>query len=933
MAGKIKGITIELDGNTQPLQKALADVDKKTRSLTTELRQVDRALKFNPGNVELIAQKQQILKEAIEATTQRLNRLKAAQEQVVSQFKSGQIGVQQYRAFQREIIQTESKLKGLKAQIDKLDDSKAPQNLKKDLDGVQKEAVEAEGAISDLSGAIAGLAASEGVASAIEKALDTSSLNTKIEIAFDVPPASIQSVKNAIKTVEAYGIDAEEALEGVRRQWALNKNASDATNTAIVKGAAMISRAYADIDFKELIQETNEVAKELKISQNEALGLINALLKVGFPPEQLDIISEYGQQLQRAGFDAKEIQAIFAAGIETGTWNIDNLLDGLKEGRIRLAEFGQEVPKSVKELIKDTSISEKQLQSWGQAIAKGGEGGRKAMVEVAKALNRVEDQTLKNALGVAFFGTMYEDQGQNIIDTLINAEKKTVDLKQNQDQLNESIQKMESDPAVKWAKAMSDLKSAMAPVLSAIADVVSKVAEWISENPKLTATITGIITAIGTLMGFLAALGPVWSAVVAGAKVLGTIFGAVAGVISAKVALIVAAIAGLIALGVLLYKNWDTVVEYLKTAWDSIVSAAVSTWTYLTDFFAGIWDGVSSAAMSVWTAISSFLSTVWGGILTTATTIWNGLKAFFMPFWESVKVVFQAAWAAIKVIFSAALLTIYYLVTGQWDQIGQVFQKAKEKLQQIVKSLWDRIKSIWTTVINNIRTITSNVINAIVNFFSQLPGRVMTYITNLRSRAVSAFNQLKTSVTNAARSLITSVVNFFQQLPGRVVSTVNTLRSRLVSAWNSIRSSAVSAGKNIIQGMINGVSSMAKSLVSKATSVVKSAVNAAKKVLGIKSPSRVFMDIGRDTGRGLEIGLEKQISAIAKKAAQLADAVIFDLPAINVTSQIGQAGRDQLAPQNNVTYTVNVYPQQANITAQQIMRELDRTIRANGGRV
>ena len=62
---------------------------------------------------------------------------------------------------------------------------------------------------------------------------------------------------------------------------------------------------------------------------------------MGFPPEQLDIIAEYGGQLTRAGYTAEEVQAIMA-GVDTGTWNIDNLLDGLKEGRIS-AEFGNEV--------------------------------------------------------------------------------------------------------------------------------------------------------------------------------------------------------------------------------------------------------------------------------------------------------------------------------------------------------------------------------------------------------------------------------------------------------------------------------------------------------------------------------------------------------------------------------------------------------------
>ena len=77
---------------------------------------------------------------------------------------------------------------------------------------------------------------------------------------------------------------------------------------------------------------------------------------------------------------------------------------GLKEGRIRLAEFGQGVPKATKELLANTNISAKQLQKWGQEVAKGGDSGRKAMQEVAKALMGVKDETTRNALGVAIFG-------------------------------------------------------------------------------------------------------------------------------------------------------------------------------------------------------------------------------------------------------------------------------------------------------------------------------------------------------------------------------------------------------------------------------------------------------------------------------------------------------------------------------------------------
>ncbi|MGQ7144625.1 hypothetical protein ACUOA8_34435, partial [Escherichia sp. SS-MK2] len=136
-----------------------------------------------------------------------------------------------------------------------------------------------EGLKVGLENVIGGMAAGGGIATAVEKAMDMSKLKTKIDITFDVPESSKKSVEEAIRGVSTYGIDAEEALEGVRRQWALNKDASDETNAAVVKGAATIAASYAGIDFNELIQETNEIGATLGITNEEALGLVNTLLK------------------------------------------------------------------------------------------------------------------------------------------------------------------------------------------------------------------------------------------------------------------------------------------------------------------------------------------------------------------------------------------------------------------------------------------------------------------------------------------------------------------------------------------------------------------------------------------------------------------------------------------------------------------------------
>lgn len=119
MANKIAGLTIEIGGNTQPLQKALGDVNKKSKDLKTELKDVNKLLKLDPGNVELIAQKQKLLGDSVENTAEKLKRLKDAQADVNAQFKKGDISEEQYRAFNREIAKTEQELKGLSTQLEK----------------------------------------------------------------------------------------------------------------------------------------------------------------------------------------------------------------------------------------------------------------------------------------------------------------------------------------------------------------------------------------------------------------------------------------------------------------------------------------------------------------------------------------------------------------------------------------------------------------------------------------------------------------------------------------------------------------------------------------------------------------------------------------------------------------------------------------------
>ncbi len=369
------------------------------------------------------------------------------------------------------------------------------------VDGIGNAAIGAAGAVG------AGI----GVQGVVEKALASTSLDTKLSIATDVSPEAQKAMRQAINDSVAMGVDDISAFEGVRRQFSLNADAGVKANQEIVESASAIAAAYDMVDFTELIQEVNEIGKELKISDKEAVAMTNSLLKGGFPPEQLDIISEYGAQMQRAGFEAKEIQAIMSAGVATGTWNIDNLLDGVKEGRIRMAEYARGYPDAITDMLDELNLSSKVFDKWAADVAAGGEAGSIAMQEVSEYIKTISDPALKNEMGVAVFGTMWEDQGEHLVNTILNAEDHMKSLSDMQKQLNEDVGKLSEDPAVQLAKAFKDINTALQPLYKWVSGVVAKFAEWVSANPMLASGIAAAAVSIGVvgaaLVGIAGAIG------------------------------------------------------------------------------------------------------------------------------------------------------------------------------------------------------------------------------------------------------------------------------------------------------------------------------------------------------------------------------------------------------------------------------------------
>ena len=265
MANVIKGLTVAIGGDTTELGKALESVNKKAGSLSSELGNVNRLLKMDPGNADLLAQKQKILADAVENTGKKLETLKEAEKQVQAQFKAGKVSEEQVRALQREIIATEKKLDGYKSAVKETADQ---------VDNLGKQSRAAKNASEGLGDTLdnianTGLATLGGLVTAAAGALVASAESTreyrtemgKLDTAFTDNGHSAESARAAYQELQGVLGETDQSVEAANHLAKLTDNEKDlATWTGdILPG--IFATFGASLPIEGLTEAANETAK------------------------------------------------------------------------------------------------------------------------------------------------------------------------------------------------------------------------------------------------------------------------------------------------------------------------------------------------------------------------------------------------------------------------------------------------------------------------------------------------------------------------------------------------------------------------------------------------------------------------------------------------------------------------------------------------
>jgi len=507
MANKIAGLTIEIGGETSGLTKALTGVNKQSKDLQAELKNVDRLLKLDPKNTELLAQKQKLLADSIGATKSKLDTLKEAEKQAQEQFKQGKIGEEQYRAIEREVIATEQSLKKLETSL-----KETNKNWKETADNLDKFGKKSTEIGKDLS--------------------------TKVTL--PILAAGVASFKFAADLQDAFGATEQ-----------------------IFKSAGGDVKKWAD-----------ELESYYGIAEGEALNYANImgamLQNIGGLTEE-----EAAKQSQTLVELAGDLTAMFGGTTESA---VQALTGALKGNTSMLDNYGMGV--------NDATIKTKALE---MGLYEG-TGTMDLASKQAATLALIMEQTA-------------DAQGQ--------ASKEAEGASGNMRGLVTELKNMATEIG-------EVLLPIITPFIAKVKEIIEGFGTLSPEMQKTIIIIAGLAAALGPILLIVGQMSIGIGAIIAILPVLGTAFTFLTG----PIGIAIAAIAAVIAIGVLLWKNWDTVkakaIEIggmVSETFTNLVNGAKEWGTNLVD---GLWNGM--VGMKDW---------IIGKVTGFAADIANGFKNFF----------------------------------------------------------------------------------------------------------------------------------------------------------------------------------------------------------------------------------------------------------------------------------------------------------------
>lgn len=489
MAGRIAGITIEIGGDTKNLQKSLKGLDSQLKTTQNNLKDIDKLLKLNPGNTELLTQKQKNLESAISLTKDRLEELKTAQSGLEK-------GSAEWDAVQREIIDTEDKLDGLKKEY-------------KDFGSVASQQIKAVG----------------------------------------------QAMQDAGKKVSDFG-----------------QRLAPVSGAAAAIGGSLLKFGY---DAVKNADELNTLSKQTGIATDE-------LQKMQYASELVDV------------------------SVEDITGALRKMKTKMDPTNETFAKLGVSVTNADGSLRDATDV----------------------FYDSLKALSGIQNETERDQVAMELFGKsadslagIIDDGGKSLQEYGQQAEDLGLildgDTLDSLNATNDTIDTLKANIAGTMGQIGAQVGTVLAPVLEKISTLIGKVTEKLRQlTPEQTETILKIVGVVAAVAPAIIVIGKLISGIGSVVSVIGTVVGVLGGPLTI-------AIGAVIAIGIILYKNWDKIKETALRVKDAVVNA----WNNLKSKVGDAIDNVKSKIDTLKSKIDS-IKQKFNDFKDTVTRVWDTIKGF-----------------------------------------------------------------------------------------------------------------------------------------------------------------------------------------------------------------------------------------------------------------------------------------------------------------
>ena len=853
MPNRIQGITVEIGGDTQGLSKALSGVNREIRTTQSQLKDVERLLKLDPGNTELLRQKYELLNDSIESTEEKLDSLREAEKQVQQQFERGEVSQDQYNGLQREIIATEQALGRLQNEA---------RDTENRINGIDEKPIEqVEDAAEDAGDALR------------DAGDDASHFGDMLKAG-----AIVEGVSGLVDSMSQL---ADETREYQRIMGSLEVSSERAGYSA-EETADTYRQLYGVLGDDQTAATTTANLQALGFAQEDLKDLTNAAIGAW---------ATYGDSIPIDGL-AESINETIQAGQVTG-----NFADVLNWAGTSEDDFNSKLENAADSTERANIVME--------------ELARQGLVEAGEAWQKNNESLVESNQAAADFQDTMAEMSERVLPVLTSVKQGITDL------LNSLLEVVDGGDFSSFSgvitRGLEQLTETVIPsIISFLREAIPKIVEVI---PEIATAVVKAISSIGrqlldagiSLIEYIAegienGLPQLASSIPHAIEtVVGSVSNNIPGLLEKGVQIANSLINGFISAIPNLIQGLPSIISTIST----FVATSIP---YFIQAGAQVLQNLVSGIVTALPLIIEGLAQVVNAIVLFFT---ENAPQLLEQGIQLVQNLISGIVDAIPMLLEALPQIIYSFTTTISENLPSVMDSGKQMLRSLIDGILQTVSeldenlpavidAVVSFITDNLPTMIQQGVEILLSIITGILDTIPDLISGVGevvSNIINFISENLPSILKAGIEILKSLISGIIQTIPDLVANLPKIISAIVDGMGALMGSIVNIGAAIVHGIWNGISGAAGWLWNQISGFCSNIVNGIKNFFGINSPSKLMENaVGKWLPPGIAVGFEDAMP----KAMREIDASMGD-----ITTAIPQAlgyGGNTTTDSHNLTY-------------------------------